>query len=68
VTYRCDDWGKHFIGEAMTEPSEDLEKLSAFLSKEFELILYDMDELPVKPEDAVRVAILLLEQLCLMMP
>lgn len=52
----------------MTEPSEDLEKLSAFLSKEFELILYDMDELPVKPEDAVRVAILLLEQLCLMMP
>lgn len=52
----------------MTDTNKSLEDLAAFLTKEFDLILHELEELPVKPKDAPRVAILMLEQLCLMLP
>ena len=45
-----------------------LEKLAALLNETFTDILELEGELPVQPQDAVRVAILLLEQLSLMLP
>lgn len=45
-----------------------LEELATFLNETFTDILDKENELPVQSEDAVRVAILLLEQLSLMMP
>lgn len=52
----------------MSEPSWDLVDLSVFLDKTFPGVLDELEEFPVEPEDAARVAILLLEQLSLMLP